>query len=263
MTLASVERWSAWSPGREDAAAWRSWCEEPVPLGSGGCPEARFLPPLIRRRCSPLARIALTTAFDCCGGDALDRFSTVFASRHGNINESIDLLDRLAERQPLSPTVFSHTVHNAQAALFSLAAHNRHGSSSVAAREDTFGCAWLEALTMLEREPERPVLLVIADVPLAPAFGHLVDEPHASYGLALLIAAPGAGGGLTLAIEPAAEPAEPAGWPDAVEFLRWLLSDERRLALGTGPRRFVWQKSGQDAHRARLNPPSAGTRARC
>ncbi len=243
MTLASVQRWSAWSPGREDEGAWRSWCEEPVALGSGSCPEARFLPPLIRRRCSPLARIALTTAFACCGEGELDRFSTVFASRHGNINESIDLLDRLAERQPLSPTAFSHTVHNAQAGLFSLAAHNGHSSSSVAAQADTFGCAWLEALALLEREPERPVLLVMADVPLAPAFAHLVDEPEASYGLSLLVAPPSAGERLSFAIEPAVQPAAPVRWPDALEFLRWLLSDERRLSLGTGPRRFVWQKA--------------------
>jgi len=247
VTLASVQRWSAWSSGREDALAWRSWCEEPVALGSGGCPEARFLPPLIRRRCSPLARIALTTAFACCDEDELGRVSTVFASRHGNIIESIDLLDRLAERQPLSPTVFSHTVHNAQAALFSLAAHNGHSSSSIAAQADTFGCAWLEALALLEREPERPVLLVMADVPLAPAFAHLVDEPDASYGLALRISPPNAGERLSFAIEPAAQPAAPALWPDAVEFLRWLLSDERRLALGTGPRRFVWEKVDRSA----------------
>jgi hypothetical protein len=243
VTLASVQRWSAWSSGREDADAWRSWCADPVALVAGGCPEARFLPPLIRRRCSPLGRIALTTAFTCCGDEELDRCSTVFASRHGNINESIDLLERLAQQQPLSPTAFSHTVHNAQAALFSLAARNVHTSNSVAAQADTFGCAWLEALALLEREPERPVLIVMADVPLAPDFAHLVDEPEASYGLALLIAASEAGGALAFAIEPAAPVASSARWPDAMEFLRWLLSDERRLALGAGPRRFVWQKA--------------------
>jgi hypothetical protein len=257
VTLASVRRWSAWSAGREDADAWRRWCAEPVALAAGGCPEARFLPPLIRRRCSPLGRIALTAAFACCGEEGLDRCSTVFASRHGNINESIDLLDRLAQRQQLSPTVFSHTVHNAQAALFSLAAHNAHTSNSVAAQADTFGCAWLEALALLEREPERPVLIVMADVPLAEAFAHLVDEPVASYGLALLIGAAQAGDGLAFAIEPAAPAPSRAPWPDAMEFLRWMLSEERRLALGTGPRRFVWQKTVEASRSTRSEPPAS------
>jgi hypothetical protein len=241
VTQAKVRRWSAWSSGREDAPAWQRWCADPVALGSGGFPEARFLPPLLRRRCGPLARIALTTAFACCDEQERGRVSTVFASRHGNINESIDLLDRLAQRQPLSPTVFSHTVHNAQAALFSLAARNPEASSSIAAQADTFGCAWLEALALLEREPDQPVLLVMADVPLDPTFAQMVDEPESSYGLALLMAP--ADDGLAFAIEPAAQPAPPPQWPDAVEFLRWLLSDERRLSLGRGSRRFVWHKA--------------------
>ena len=50
---------------------------------------------------------------------------TVFASRHGSINESIELIECVARGQPLSPAKFSHTVHNAQAGLFSIAARNR------------------------------------------------------------------------------------------------------------------------------------------
>ncbi len=92
MITANVRRWSAWSPGLEDADAWSSWCAAPTELASGGRPEARFLPAMLRRRCSPLARIMLTAAFDCCEQAELAEVATVFASRHGNINESINLL---------------------------------------------------------------------------------------------------------------------------------------------------------------------------
>jgi hypothetical protein len=239
---ARVRAWSAWAVGRERPEDWRRWCAGPVPLERSGHPEARFLPPLIRRRCSPLARIALTAAFECCGEEERAACSSVFASRHGNINESVDLLDRLALRQPLSPTVFSHTVHNAQAALFSLAAGNGRTSSSIAAQADTFGCAWVESLALLEREPGTPALLVIADVPLESAFAGLVDEVEASYGVALLLARAGPGRRVGFAVEAAAEsPARPR-WPDAVEFLRWWLSDETGLRLGEGARRFVWRR---------------------
>jgi hypothetical protein len=239
---ARVRSWSAWSAGREDADAWRRWAAEPTPLERSGHPEARFLPPLIRRRCSPLSRIALTAAFECCGEQVRGRCASVFASRHGHINESVDLLDRLALRQPLSPTVFSHTVHNAEAGHFSLAASNGHGSSSIAAQSDTFGCGWLEAQALLEREPELPTLLVIADVPLESAFAGLVDEVEAAYGVALLLAASGAGERLGFAVEAASQARARPRWPDAVEFLRWLLSGEPRLRLGEGPRRFAWER---------------------
>lgn len=241
MIALRIERWAAWSPGREDALAWRRWCAAPEPLAAEGRPEARFLPSLLRRRCSVLTRIMLTAAFACCD-DARDRVATVFASRHGNLNESIELLERLAREQPISPTRFSHTVHNAQAGLFSIATGNRAPSSSISAREDTFACGWIEASTLLERSPDRPVLLVVGDVPLAAAFSDLVDEPAASYGVAFLLGArEGDREGLELRLG-SEGPARSQPWPDALEFLRWYRSGEERLVLGSGRRRFGFSR---------------------
>jgi hypothetical protein len=240
---AVVRSWAAWSPGLEDREAWRRWCAEPKEIQREGRPDAQFLPAMLRRRCSNLARIMLTAAFECCGEEERHRVATVFASRHGNINESIELLERLARHQPLSPTRFSHSVHNAQAGLFSIAADNREASSSIAAQEDTLGCGWLEALTLLARAPERPVLLVVGDVPLAATFAALVDEPEASYALALLLDRDETGRGVRLTLAGGATENRRPRWPDALEFLRWLLSDEPRLVLSCGRRRWVWERS--------------------
>jgi hypothetical protein len=242
---ARVKSWAAWSPGVEDAEAWRRWCADPKELQREGRPDASFLPALLRRRCSPLARIMLTAAFDCCPAGDAARVASVFASRHGNINESIGLLERLARGEPLSPTRFSHSVHNAQAGLFSIAAHNREASSSIAAQSDTFPAGWIEAMTLLARVPERPVLLVVGDVPLAATFAELVDEPETSYAVALLLTGrdPEAESeALDFSLEHGeAEPTH-LRWPQAVEFLRFLLSDEPRLCLTSGRRRWVWDR---------------------
>jgi len=239
---ATLERWAAWSPGREDAQAWQDWCANPNALEEEGVPEARFLPAMLRRRCSPLARMMLTAAFECCDEEQRSRAALVFASRHGNINESVDLFERLARREPLSPTRFSHTVHNAQAGLFSIAAANRNGSSSISAREETFGCGFLEALTFLERDPDRPVLLVVGDAPLSDTFAPLVEEARCAYALALLLSnRPGPGIGFELVSETGNVASRP--WPDAAEFLRWHLSGEEDLALGAGVRTWVWHKA--------------------
>ncbi len=188
----------------------------------------------------------LTTAFDCVDADEIAEVNTVFASRHGNINESIELLDRLAEEKPLSPTKFSHTVHNAQAGLFSIAAQNRLPSSSLAAQEDTFACGYLEALTLLERYPDRKVLLVIADVPPAPTFAAMIEEPAGSYGLALLLGVADGEDSLEFGISAASDPGESRApvWPDAIEFLRWYLCGEPALALGQGRCSWHWKRSG-------------------
>jgi Beta-ketoacyl synthase, N-terminal domain len=240
--IARVREWAAWAPGLEDRDAWRAWCRDPKELERSGRPEARFLPALLRRRCSGLARIMLTAAFDCCGPEERDRVATVFAARHGNINESIELLENLARHQPLSPTRFSHSVHNAQAGLYSIAAQNRQASSSIAAQEDIFASGWLEALTLLARAPARPVLLVVGDVPLAPAFAPLVDEPETSYALALLLEHDEDGRGIALGLESGDAALRRPRWPDAFEFLRWLIGDAPRLALSCGRRRWVWER---------------------
>lgn len=243
MIAARVCNWSAWSPGLEDPVAWRQWASNPRELSGEGRPRADFLPAMLRRRCGTLARILLTAAFGCCEDVEISELGSVFASRHGNINESIDLLQRLAEDKPLSPTRFSHTVHNAQAGLFSIASANRQPSSSVAAQQDSFACGYLEALTLLERYPQRQVLLVMGDVPLAPDFASMVDEPAGSYGLALRLEVCTEDDAVTFGIAPGDTPTSRPPWPDAIEFLRWCLSDEPVLTLGRGRRAWHWQRN--------------------
>ena len=242
MNTAVLRSWAAWSPGREDEAAWRAWAAQPEALEREGRPDVAFLPALLRRRCSTLTRIMLATGFACCDATDRARVRTVFASRHGNVNESISMFERLARSQSLSPARFSHNVHNAQAGLYSIAAENRLPSSSIAAQADSFACGYLEALAHLQREPECAVLLVTADIPLDPTFAPLVDEPVAAYGLGLLLA--GDGDGQTLAFSSAAAdaPTAPRAWPDAIEFLRWLIGEEPKLQLGSGRVRWSWER---------------------
>jgi hypothetical protein len=235
---ARVLRWSAWAPGRESREDWEAWARAPAPIPAEGHPEARFLPAMLRRRCTPLTRIVLAAAFGCLGEGERGAVRTVFASRHGSINESIELLRAVVARERISPAKFSHTVHNAQAGLYCIAAGNREASSSLAARADTFACGWLEALGHLEREPERPVLYVIGDVALEPTFAGLVEEPPGAYGLALLLGRQGEGQELAIDLEGEAAPGS-RPWPDALEFLRWLCREEPApLALG----RFRWTR---------------------
>jgi len=152
------------------------------------------------------------------------------------------MLEQLARGQGLSPTLFSHSVHNAQAGLFSIAAHNRAASSSIAAQDDTFGCAWLEAMTLLSRDPQGRCLLVIGEVPLAPVFADLVDEPEASYGLALLLEVASGDDGIGVSLAGRSEPRRPARWPDSLEFLRFLCSDANRFELASALRRTIWER---------------------
>jgi hypothetical protein len=239
---AVLRSWSAWAPGREDRQRWESWAAQPEPLGLEGVPDARFLPPMLRRRCTPLTKIMLRVAFETCADSERGRVRTVFASRHGSINESIDLIESVVHERPLSPAKFSHTVHNAQAGLFSIAAVNREASASLAAQADTFPMGFLEALTHLDREPERPVLLVTGDVPLAPTFAPLVREATASYAVGLLLAARGDGPRIDFTLRSGGPEGSPLAWPQAAEFLRWWIAGGDTLRLEGVRQHFHWQR---------------------
>jgi hypothetical protein len=240
----AITRWAAWAPGLETQAAWQAWARAPRPLPVEGAPPAAFLPPLLRRRATPLTRIMLTALWACAPPEELQRLRSVFGSRHGSINESIELIEAVAKREKLSPAVFSHTVHNAQAALFSIAAGNRAASSSLAAQADTWANAFVEALTLLERDPTEPVLLAMGDVPLAETFAPLVDEAVTPYAFACRMAvAAKEEPAVSLAIRDGGAPIPRTPWPDALEFLRWWLAGEPRLALGSRATHFEFTRS--------------------
>jgi hypothetical protein len=238
VTRVALARWAAWAPGIETPEDWSAWAREPRALSARGAPPVRFLPAMARRRCDEHSRALLQVAHDCCEADLRGEVACVFASRHGSFATTVSLLEDLAGDAALSPTRFSHSVHNTQAGLFSIWARNRQPSTALAARGETFAHGFLEATCLLQREPERPVLLVVGDEPVPAPLEPVADESHGSYALALRLG-PGGSPSLDLRLEAPAGPAlEPertrtrgSAWPAALEFLRWWLSDAATLRL--------------------------------
>jgi hypothetical protein len=245
MMRVAPARWAAWAPGIETPEEWRAWARDPEVLTARGAPAARFLPAMTRRRCDGHSRAMLQVAYACCEAELRGEVACVFASRHGSFATLVSLLQDLAANAPLSPTRFSHSVHNTPAGLFSIWARNRRPSTALAARGETFAHGFLEAACMLHREPERPVLLVIGDEPVPEPLESLADAAHGSYALALRLGAGGSASvGLRLERAEESEPARPgvAGWPPALEFLRWWLSDASILRIPSRLHTWVFER---------------------
>jgi len=226
----------------ESPADWEGWAKDPVALGDRGQPEVRFLPPPVRRRATRLTRLMLQVAFDCTEEAERSQVRTVFASRHGAIHVAVKILAEIAKAQPVSPLQFSHSVHNTQAGLFSIAAGNRSASSSIAGEADTFAHGFLDAVLHLERAPGDSVLFVVGDEPLPDNLIHLVEEPRTAYAVALLLAREGEGTPLDFSLEASRAPRKAREWPDALEFVRFLASEGAELTLETGRRSWRWQR---------------------
>lgn len=224
--------WAAWAPGLDDAPAWERWGRAPAPLTGGGTPDVRFLPPLMRRRCSPVTRLMLHVAHAIGTGNV----PTVFASRHGDCAGALDLMTDLAGGTPMTAGAFSHSVHNTAAGLYSILGKNTHASSSTAGAGESFGSGLIEVLGLLRRSTAGRVLLVAGDAPVPELFAHFTREPHVPYAVALLIARDADGPRVEVA--PGGPRTPKPGWPDAVEFLRWLQSTELAVVIGSGRNRL-------------------------
>lgn len=157
-------------------AAWRATQQEPSP-------QVSFIEPQIRRRLSLLDRIALHVAHACVRPG--EEVRTVFASRHGELARSAELLGQLAHDEMPSPMAFSLSVLNAALGLYGIARHDRSASTALASGEDTFPMALIEAAAQAWDGEEAPVVLTYADEPPPAIYRELVDSPRIAHALAV------------------------------------------------------------------------------
>ena len=214
----------------------------PADSALAGAPDARFLPPLVRRRCDDVTRAMLHVAHECASAEQLAACACVFASRYASLSALVELLEALAAGKPLSPNTFSHSVHNAPAGVFSVWAKNRSACSSIAAGRESFASGLLEAFCLLEREPERDVLLVCGDeFPLAPLTRD-ADALAPTHAVALLLGASGEGTQLELSLEIGGVAREPGRTADELAFAAWWSGREPALELDHVPRRWTLRR---------------------
>lgn len=187
--VAPVAAWAAWAPGVESPAAWSEWATAGKTIGGDGSPAVPFVDALMRRRLSRFARMALYVAHTGAGERTVDRL--VFASRHGELQRTTNMLHDLVRGAELSPTDFSLSVHNAVAGVHSIVSRSRAPSVAVAAGEESFGYGLIEAVTQWRQDEARSVLFVYADESVPGEYRKFVSQNEQPHALALLIASPG------------------------------------------------------------------------
>lgn len=195
-----------------------------------------------RRRIERLGRMAIQTAWWCQQAQT-DAIPLVFASRHGDVARSMELLDALAAGQPLSPTTFGLSVHNAIAALYSIIRGQRGNYLAVAGGKATAETACVEAAGLLADGAEE-VLLVVYDAPLPEVYRGFADEPDAGFAWCWRLGRRGGEGEkLRLAWQEASGNAnEASALPHALEVLRFLIVGEPTLALVEDGMHWQWRR---------------------
>lgn len=152
-----LQQWSAWAPGRLTNA-------EASPV-----PPLEFLPAMQRRRLSALARVCFHVCWQVIPPE--QPCGLVFCSRHGETQRTLDMLNAINLQEPVSPTAFSHSVHNAIPALLSIARHDITEQVTIAQQgQDGLGAAFLEAGLMLASGSVSQVVVICCDEPLPALF---------------------------------------------------------------------------------------------
>lgn len=144
------------------------------------------IPASTRRRLSSYAKLLLAALFEVIEQHPeAARAPVVLASRHGDLQRTIRLLNELVAGELLSPTQFCLSVNNAVLGQFSMLVDNQQGMTTVGAGADTLPSGWLEALLQLQEHPQ--VLVVYADEPPPHPYDAQCQSPAQGIAFAALL----------------------------------------------------------------------------
>ena len=136
------------------------------------------IPPMQRRRLSSAAKCA----FSLLSGFEMIDMPVIFSSYEGEINRCFELETALAKAEPVSPTSFSLSVHNAISSLLSIEAKNHNeilAISSFSPVEDALQAAFLRLNDGYEK-----VLILAYHESISQSY---FDEQKPSFMLALVV----------------------------------------------------------------------------
>ena len=170
----TISAWRAWAPGVSDAADWLRWRTGELRFADQAVPDTSFLPAMQRRRLSNLSKAAMATAYDLLQGRDIP---ILCCSVHGEARRTYALLQDVAAGEPLSPTAFGLSVHNAIVGQLSISLGIHAPALALAGGDYPLQSGFLEAAAMLaEGVPE--VLLQFYEEPLPELYLHNTASPE-------------------------------------------------------------------------------------
>lgn len=240
----SVVDWSAWAPGLTSKEQWQAWARAPALPQGDDTPALAEVPAMQRRRIERLGRMAIQAACWCEQPDDAGQVPLVFASRHGDVARSMELLDSLGADHGMSPTAFGLSVHNAVAALYSIARGHRGNYLALAAGRATVEAACLEAYGLLA-DGAAEVRVIVYESPLPPVYAGFADEPDPYYAWCWRLArADRPGTRLSLGWGAADADSPASVLPHGLDALRFLLAGDPALTLAADGQQWTWHRHG-------------------
>ncbi len=143
-------------------------------------PKVDFIPSLTRRRLTNIEKIGLYLARQVEPISAETKI--VFASRYGEWQQTIKLIQQMYNDNEMSPAGFSHSVHNAMPGILSIVTKTPYNYTTIAAQDETIDCALIESLSTRE-----DVLFIYAEESTPTFYAQEFDKPFSGHGLAFVM----------------------------------------------------------------------------
>lgn len=183
----NIEQWHALSPGFSTPDDWRHYRSFNTDSENASL-ELNLIPAMMRRRMSPLSKIALQAAIHLQQSSTSEFDYLIFSSRHGELPRTVELLQQVLQGEEASPMAFSQSVHNTSAGLFTIATKSPIPATSLAGCESSLHHALIEASAYLSENPQHKILLIDFDAPLPKPYDQFESQPTPPlYALGLIL----------------------------------------------------------------------------
>ena len=182
-----IKQCVAFGGGFTTSEDWRAYAHGNKQLSlSQELPKLAQIPAMQRRRLSPFAKITLHCALEAAGLFS-STVPSVFSSRHGDLAKTSQLIADVAAKEPLSPTQFGLSVHNAVGGLFSIYAGNKSPLTAISSGEDSFFIGLLDALAKLNANDYQQILFVYSENIVPTIYQPYIKQEEVAIACALLI----------------------------------------------------------------------------
>jgi hypothetical protein len=178
-----IRGWNAYTPGLESLESWIGWLQRKHELAITTKPSLKKIPLMLRRRFTAIGKYSVEAATPLLSEN--EHIPLVFASRHGDVDLTLSLLNDISNDEPLSPTGFSLAVHNAVSGLFSIARNDKSATTAISASDNLIPLALLEAVTQLQESEH--VLCIICESVLPDIYKPFASSSPFTYAIAIVL----------------------------------------------------------------------------
>ncbi len=236
-TVLGLSGLSVIAPGLGNEPGRMAWVRSPLAVPVGDLQFEKKLPMMVARRMAPGSRLAAEIAVAALEAGHVD--ALIFTSRHGESPRGEKLLSLIAEAQPLSPTDFMMSVHNAAVGMVTIAKRQHLPTSSISSGADSFHAGVVEALGMLMDGFER-VLLVDFENALPPMIkAGFEPMPDFAYAVGVVIEKTG---DWTLSMDWTGSATQEPAVPSSLGFAHGFLGEASAFTTHGAMSSFTWRR---------------------